>query len=130
MRGAGLFKFWRPLRASNGVKGTTNMTIRERERRAEQRRQSLNELEQRHSQRLHPDQILSFRQWCELNNISERTGARILASPDGPVVVQLSAKRIGIRVSDNRAWQASRVRSSATLTRGRGQRVAKCALRS
>jgi hypothetical protein len=89
------------------------MTVRERERRAAQRAAS--ELEQRRRARAldlsRADQILTFKQWCQLNAVSERTGARILASPDGPVVVQLSAKRIGIKVSDNLAWQASRARA-------------------
>ena len=58
------------------------------------------------------DQILTFKQWCQLNAISERTGARILAGLNGPPIVHLSAKRIGIRVSDNQ-WQASRTQGPA-----------------
>jgi hypothetical protein len=42
------------------------------------------------------DQVLTFREWCELNAISPTTGRRILAGGDGPVVTALSAKRIGI----------------------------------
>ena len=45
--------------------------------------------------------------------ISERTGARILAGLNGPPIVHLSAKRIGIRVSDNHQWQASRTQGPA-----------------
>ena len=33
----------------------------------------------------HPNQVLTFREWCALNNISERTGRRILVSGTGPV---------------------------------------------
>lgn len=58
----------------------------------------------------HPNQILTFHQWCRINGISERTGRRILASGTGPTVTQLSAKRLGISIASNAAWQASRTR--------------------
>jgi hypothetical protein len=58
----------------------------------------------------HPDQILTFPEWCALNSFSERTGRRVLTGPDGPTVTKLSAHRIGITVGDNRRWQASRKR--------------------
>jgi hypothetical protein len=54
------------------------------------------------------DQVLSFHEWCALNRISERTGRRILDGPEGPPTVQLSPRRIGIRVAANRAWQHAR----------------------
>ena len=56
-------------------------------------------------------QVLTFREWCQLNRISERTGRRILASGNGPVVTQLTEKRIGISVGNNKRWQASRERA-------------------
>jgi hypothetical protein len=59
---------------------------------------------------LHDDQVLSFVQWCQLNHISERTGRRILQGANGPVVTELSAKRIGVTVGANRRWQQSRAR--------------------
>jgi len=59
---------------------------------------------------LHPDQILLFTEWCELNRISPRTGRRILASDGGPIVTRLSHQRIGITVANNAKWQASRAR--------------------
>jgi hypothetical protein len=57
-------------------------------------------------------QVLTFKQWCETNNFSETTGWRILRGPKAkrPKVMQLSARRIGIRKGDNRRWQESRVR--------------------
>ena len=62
----------------------------------------------------HDDQILTLKQWCAFNSISERTGARIL-KPDydkpKPKVTQLSEHRIGVRVRDNRLWQDARGRS-------------------
>jgi hypothetical protein len=58
-----------------------------------------------------PNQILSFHEWCRLNRISVRTGRRIIARGEGPVVTQLSAKRIGISVANNSLWQQSRERA-------------------
>ena len=56
------------------------------------------------------NRVLSFRQWCVLYGISARTGRRLLASGNGPIVTQLSEKRIGITVGNNRRWQESRER--------------------
>jgi len=56
------------------------------------------------------DRVLTFRQWCNVNNFSLMTGRRIVKSGSGPPILQLSARRIGIRETDNAAWQASRVR--------------------
>jgi hypothetical protein len=58
----------------------------------------------------HDNQVLTFLDWCALNRLSERTGRRILAGPNGPTVVQLSTYRIGITVGANRRWQESRER--------------------
>ena len=58
----------------------------------------------------HRDRVLSFRAWCAVNAFSEATGRRIIERGEGPRVLQLSTRRIGIRESDNAAWQASRVR--------------------
>jgi hypothetical protein len=54
------------------------------------------------------DQVLSFVEWCQLNRISERTGRRILDSPDGPPIVRLSPRRFGVTVRANREWQHAR----------------------
>lgn len=54
----------------------------------------------------HPDQVLTFPEWCRLNRISERTGRRILAGGTGPKVTRLSERRIGITIGANRRWQA------------------------
>jgi predicted DNA-binding transcriptional regulator AlpA len=78
------------------------MSLQEAERR---RRQRQRDLEDQNDNR-----VLSFAHWCELNGFSLSTGRRILASGTGPRVLQLSARRIGIKVADNRAWQASRSR--------------------
>jgi hypothetical protein len=58
----------------------------------------------------HPNQVLTFHEWCQLNRISMRTGRRIINSGTGPVVTQLSPHRVGITVGNNAAWQASKAR--------------------
>jgi hypothetical protein len=59
----------------------------------------------------HPDQVLTFIEWCRLNRFSERTGRRILDGSDPPDVTMLSARRIGITIAANRRWQAARTRN-------------------
>ena len=60
---------------------------------------------------LDDDKVLTFAEWCELNRIGKRTGRRIICSGNGPVVTQLSERRIGITVGNNRRWQESRART-------------------
>jgi hypothetical protein len=55
--------------------------------------------------------VLTRKEWAKLNSISFETAKRILASGDGPPVVQLSARRVGIRMIDNRRWQEARLRA-------------------
>jgi hypothetical protein len=57
------------------------------------------------------DAVLTFKEWCAVNGISDRQGRRILASGDGPVVTRISDRRIGISRRNNRAWLESRSRS-------------------
>jgi hypothetical protein len=59
----------------------------------------------------HDSQVLFFHEWCRLNRFSERTGRRILKSGNGPVVTQLSPKRVGITIGADRAWKAARART-------------------
>jgi len=60
---------------------------------------------------LEGDRVLTFAEWCELNRIGKRTGRRIIRSGNGPVMTQLSERRIGITVGNNRRWQEARARS-------------------
>jgi hypothetical protein len=59
---------------------------------------------------LDDDRVLSKRQWCELNGFSIWTGERLLRSGKGPVITQISDRRVGITVRANRAWQQARER--------------------
>jgi hypothetical protein len=58
----------------------------------------------------HRDRVLPLQTWCQINGFSLATGRRILARGEGPPVLQLSPRRIGIKESANAAWQASRAR--------------------
>jgi len=58
----------------------------------------------------HPNQVLTFFEWCQLNRISTRTGRRILNSGTGPTVTQLSPHRVGITIGNNAAWQKKKAR--------------------
>jgi hypothetical protein len=102
------------------------MTLRELERRTRRLPSKRIETKQQREQRLEQaaaerrqlrqrlveddDAVLTFKEWCGLNMVSERTGRRILMSGDGPTVTKLSDKRIGVRRRDNRKWQQSRAR--------------------
>jgi hypothetical protein len=97
------------------------MTLRESELARSRRARRSHDKQQQRKQRkrraldaplsmLIDEQVLTFFEWCQLNRFSERTGRRILASGDGPVVTQLGPKRIGVTVANNRRWQQTRAR--------------------
>jgi hypothetical protein len=54
------------------------------------------------------DRVMTFREWCDERRISPSTGRRLIASGNGPAVIKLSQRRIGISVRADRAWLASR----------------------
>jgi predicted DNA-binding transcriptional regulator AlpA len=56
---------------------------------------------------------MSFDDWCKLNGFSRSTGPRLIASGKGPQFIQLSEKRKGVTVGENRRWQQSRVIETA-----------------
>jgi len=55
------------------------------------------------------DRVMSFDAWCLLNGFSRGTGQRLRRQGKGPRFIQLSPRRIGVRVRDNREWQESRM---------------------
>jgi predicted DNA-binding transcriptional regulator AlpA len=59
------------------------------------------------------DRVLSFLEWCELNGFSRSTGQRVIAAGKGPRFIQLSEKRKGVTVGENRRWQESRLIETA-----------------
>jgi predicted DNA-binding transcriptional regulator AlpA len=57
---------------------------------------------------LHDSQVLRLREWAALANVSMRTARRLLADGDGPKVVRLSSRRVGITIASHKAWIAAR----------------------
>jgi hypothetical protein len=93
------------------------MTLQETERcRRQSARDKAMHYERRRSgggdDAIRPDdnRVLTLAQWCALNGISLATGRRLINAGTGPVITQLSPRRIGVTVRDNRPWQASRAR--------------------
>jgi predicted DNA-binding transcriptional regulator AlpA len=58
---------------------------------------------------LEGDRVLTLAQWYTLNGFSRATAQRLIARGEGPRLIKLSERRIGIRLSDHREWQASRL---------------------
>jgi predicted DNA-binding transcriptional regulator AlpA len=86
----------------------------QRDREQEQhRRDEHRHDEARFQSDLENHRVLSFREWCRLCGISVGTGRRLINSGNAPVITQLSPRRIGIRLADHLAWQASRARGVA-----------------
>jgi hypothetical protein len=67
----------------------------------------------RHREALTADdqKVLTRRQWAALNSLSIETAKKLFASGEGPRTIQLSTRRIGIRMIDNRIWQEARMRN-------------------
>jgi predicted site-specific integrase-resolvase len=78
------------------------MTLREAERHRSQTERN---------PALDDQHVLTIKQWAEVNGFSWWTGQRLLKAGKGPVVTQISDRRIGITVANNRAWQRSRERA-------------------
>jgi hypothetical protein len=57
---------------------------------------------------LDDDRVMSFALWCEVNGFSPATGRRLRKAGKGPVFTQISDRRIGVTVGNNRRWQQSR----------------------
>jgi hypothetical protein len=65
---------------------------------------------------LDDDRVMPFRIWCEVNGFSEATGRRLRKAGKGPVFTQISDRRIGVTIRNNRIWQEARVKREATLS--------------
>jgi predicted DNA-binding transcriptional regulator AlpA len=59
------------------------------------------------------DRVMSFEDWCQLNGFSRSTGQRLVTSGKGPRFIQLSERRKGVTVGENRRWQESRLIETA-----------------
>jgi hypothetical protein len=67
---------------------------------------------------LDDDRVMPFRLWCEVNGFSEATGRRLRRAKRGPVFTQISDRRIGVTVRNNRIWQESRAKADAAQAEG------------
>ena len=56
--------------------------------------------------------VMTVPEWATLNSLSIFTAKKLLAEGQGPRVIQLSKRRIGIRVIDARRWQEERMRKA------------------
>ena len=54
--------------------------------------------------------VLTLREWAKLNGFSFMTAKRLFKRGEGPTTIQLSPRRVGVRVIDNRIWQEKRLR--------------------
>jgi hypothetical protein len=68
---------------------------------------------QRERRSLDDDQVMTFREWCTINDISISTGERLIARGQGPRFIRLSTNRKGVTRRENRRWQQSRQIESA-----------------
>lgn len=59
------------------------------------------------------DRVMTFAEWCLLNGFSQSTGQRLITGGHGPAFIQLSVRRKGVTVGENRRWQKSRASSAA-----------------
>jgi predicted DNA-binding transcriptional regulator AlpA len=57
--------------------------------------------------------VLTLKQWAALNGFSFMTAKRLMADGEGPQIIQVSRRRVGIRVIDNARWQQARLRSAS-----------------
>jgi hypothetical protein len=57
--------------------------------------------------------VLRFKEWCRLCGFSPATGRRIINAGNGPIITQLSPRRIGITLANHVRWQESRARGVA-----------------
>jgi hypothetical protein len=78
------------------------MTLREAERRR---------LQTDRDRALDDQRVMTLRQWCEVNGFSWATGLRLIKAGKGPVITQISDRRIGVTVANNGKWQAARERA-------------------
>jgi hypothetical protein len=53
---------------------------------------------------LDDQRVMSFALWCEVCGFSPDTGRRLLKAGKGPIVTQISDRRIGVTVGNNRRW--------------------------
>jgi hypothetical protein len=98
--------------ASKPKRRRGKLTEEELARRRAQRMQS--EQQRREMFSDNPDRVMMFGEWCALNSFSGATGRPIkngeMEGVKSPQFIEVSARRFGITVGENRRWQAARAR--------------------
>jgi hypothetical protein len=57
--------------------------------------------------------VMTKRQCAEVNGISIWTLERLIKAGKGPVITEISDRRVGVTIGNNRRWQQSRERTTA-----------------
>ena len=60
---------------------------------------------------LDDQRVMTIPQWAEVNGFSIWTAQRLIKAGKAPPITQISDRRIGITVANNRVWQQSRERA-------------------
>jgi predicted DNA-binding transcriptional regulator AlpA len=55
--------------------------------------------------------VITLQEFAESQGISFATLQRMIKRGEGPKIIRLSPRRVGVRVIDGREWQQARVRS-------------------
>jgi hypothetical protein len=65
----------------------------------------------------HPTQddlrIIPWRAWCASKGFTVDTGRRLRERGEGPRIVRISDRRIGVTVRDDREWTLARIKDDA-----------------
>ena len=56
--------------------------------------------------------VMTLGEFAKLNGFSLQTAKRLVADGQGPAIIQLSRKRMGVRTIDAARWSESRLRTS------------------
>ena len=56
--------------------------------------------------------VMRFNVWCYSKGFSVPTGRRLIRNGEGPRIVQLSPRTIGVTVKDDREWTEARIRAA------------------
>jgi hypothetical protein len=99
------------------AKPKVELTKAERAKRAAKRRKARRILREADraliAKAQNPNQVLTFRQWCLLAGFSVDTGRRVIKAGKGPIITQLSKRKLGVSLANHVKWEASRARGVA-----------------
>jgi hypothetical protein len=77
----------------------------------ERRRQQAERAQAERDRAFDDQRVMTIGQWAVVNNFSLWTGKRLIKAGKGPKITQISDRRIGVTVANNRIWQKSRERA-------------------